>query len=201
MSPSPSTSGQPSPTPTVSAPPAPPSTAPQPPVTSRADWGADESISPEEPGPCSAARTAKSGVATTWSMTAYDRAGNTRTASVAGTPAILQESSATRSGTWSTKSSTSYPGGKSYSSSTKNASLTWTFTGRSAAWVDSRASTSGQAYVYVDGVKTAAVDLKSSTTKYRDAIWTKSWTTSPKHTVKIVVVDEAVTTDGLVYVK
>ncbi|MFE0085733.1 N-acetylmuramoyl-L-alanine amidase, partial [[Kitasatospora] papulosa] len=153
----------------------------------------------------SAARTAKSGVATTWSMTAYDRAGNTRTASVAGTPAILQESSATRSGTWSTKSSTSYLGGKSYSSSTKNASLTWTFTGRSAAWVVSRASTSGQAYVYVDGVKTATVDLKSSTTKYRDAIWTKSWATSAKHTVKIVVVGTsgrpAVTTDGLVYVK
>ncbi|WP_456294388.1 N-acetylmuramoyl-L-alanine amidase [[Kitasatospora] papulosa] len=153
----------------------------------------------------SAARTAKSGVATTWSMTAYDRAGNTRTASVAGTPAILQESAATRSGTWSTKSSTSYLGGKSYSSSTKNASLTWTFTGRSAAWVVSRASTSGQAYVYVDGVKTATVDLKSSTTKYRDAIWTKSWATSAKHTVKIVVVGTsgrpAVTTDGLVYVK
>lgn len=153
----------------------------------------------------SAAHTAKSAVATAWRMTAYDRAGNTATASATGTPVILQESSAARSGTWATKSSTSYLGGRSYSSATRNASLTWTFTGKSAAWVVSRASTSGQAYVYVDGVKTATVDLKSSTTKYRDAIWTKTWTTTAKHTIKIVVVGTSgrptVTTDGLVYLK
>ncbi|MEU3302171.1 N-acetylmuramoyl-L-alanine amidase [Streptomyces sp. NPDC006678] len=153
----------------------------------------------------SAAHTAKSGLATTWSMTAYDQAGNTGTASVTGTPVILQETSATRSGTWTTKSSTSYLGGKSYASSTKNASLTWTFSGKSAAWVVSRASTSGQAYVYVDGVKTATVDLKSATTKYRDAIWTKTWATSAKHIIKIVVVGTSgrptITTDGLIYLK
>ncbi|MER5601151.1 N-acetylmuramoyl-L-alanine amidase [Streptomyces sp. NPDC002265] len=153
----------------------------------------------------SANLTAKPGVATTWKMTAYDRAGNTASASVSGTPVLLQETSATRTGTWTAKSSTSYLGGKSYGSSTKNASLTWTFTGRSAALVVSRATTSGQVYVYVDGVKTATVDLKSSTTKYRDAIWTKTWSASAKHTVKIVVVGTAgrpaVTTDGLVYLK
>lgn len=153
----------------------------------------------------SADLTARSGAATTWSMTAYDQAGNTRAASVAGTPVILQETSATRTGTWATKSSTSYLGGKSYSSSARNASLTWTFTGRSAALAVSRASTSGQVNVFVDGVKVATVDLKSATTKYRDAIWTKTWSASAKHTVKIVVVGTtgrpAVTTDGLVYLK
>lgn len=129
--------------------------------------------------------------------------GNTASASVSGTPVILQETSATRSGTWTAKSSTSYLGGKAYGSSTKNASLTWTFTGRSAALVVSRAATSGQVYVYVDGKKTATVDLRSTTTKYRDAIWTNTWTTAAKHTVKIVVVGTGgrptVTTDGLVY--
>jgi uncharacterized protein with LGFP repeats len=153
----------------------------------------------------SAAHTAKSGTATTWSMAAYDQAGNTGSASVTGTPVILQETSAVKSGTWTVKSSTSYLGGKSYSSSAKNASLTWTFTGKSAAWVVSRASTSGQAYIYVDGVKTATVDLKSATTKYRDAIWAKTWSTSAKHTIKIVVVGTTgrptITTDGLIYLK
>jgi hypothetical protein len=153
----------------------------------------------------SASHTAKSAVATAWNMTAYDRAGNTATASVTGTPVILQETSAVRSGTWTTRSSTSYLGGKSYSSSSRNASLTWTFTGRSAAWVVSRAASSGQAYIYVDGVKAATVDLKSSTTKYRDAIWTKTWATSARHTVKIVVVGTSgrptVTTDGLVHLR
>ncbi|MFJ2583754.1 N-acetylmuramoyl-L-alanine amidase [Streptomyces sp. NPDC087538] len=157
------------------------------------------------PTTTSASHTAKSGVSTTWSMKAYDQAGNTATASVAGTPVIVQESSATKSGTWTTRSSSSYLGGKSYSSSSKGASLSWTFTGRSIALVASRATTSGQAYVYVDGVKVSTVDLKSSTTKYRDALWTKSWSSSAKHTVKIVVVATSgrptVTTDGIVYLK
>ncbi|MER5215450.1 N-acetylmuramoyl-L-alanine amidase [Streptomyces sp. NPDC002838] len=157
------------------------------------------------PTTTSAAHTAKSGTATAWSMTVYDHAGNTASASVSGTPVILQETAATKSGTWTTKSSTSYLGGKSSASSSKNASLAWTFTGKSAAWVVSRAATSGQAHIYVDGVKTATVDLKSATTKYRDAIWTKTWTTSAKHTVKIVVAGTsgrpAITTDGLVYLK
>ncbi|CAM5294672.1 N-acetylmuramoyl-L-alanine amidase OS=Streptomyces cyaneofuscatus OX=66883 GN=G3I52_21275 PE=3 SV=1 [Streptomyces cyaneofuscatus] len=49
------------------------------------------------------------------------------------------------------------------------------------------------------------MDLKSTATKYRDAIWTQSWSTSAQHTVKIVVVGTkgrpALTTDGLVYLK
>ncbi|MFI9625094.1 N-acetylmuramoyl-L-alanine amidase [Streptomyces sp. NPDC052042] len=157
------------------------------------------------PTTASASHTAKSAVATKWSMTAYDQAGNTAAASVSGTPVILQESAGTKTGTWTTKSSSSYLGGKSYSSSSKGASLSWTFTGRSAALVVSRAANSGQVHVYVDGVKTSTVDLKSSTTKYRDALWTKTWSGSAKHTVKIVVVGTsgrpAITTDGLVYLK
>ncbi|MFB6987833.1 MULTISPECIES: N-acetylmuramoyl-L-alanine amidase [unclassified Streptomyces] len=157
------------------------------------------------PTTTSASHTAKSGVATSWAMTAYDQAGNTAAASVSGTPVIVQESSATKTGTWTTKSSSSYLGGKSYSSSSKNASLSWTFTGRSVALVVSRAATSGQVYVYVDGAKVSTVDLKSTTTKYRDALWTQNWTSSAKHTVKIVVVATSgrptVTTDGIVYLK
>jgi uncharacterized protein with LGFP repeats len=157
------------------------------------------------PTTTSANQTAKSGTATTWSMRAYDYAGNYRTSSPSFTPVILQENSATRTGSWTTRSSTSYLGGHSYSSGAKGASLTWTFTGRSAAWVVSRASTSGQAYVYVDGVRVATVDLKSSSTMYRDAIWTKSWSSGARHTVKIVVVGTSgrptVTTDGLVYIR
>ncbi|MFE7167424.1 N-acetylmuramoyl-L-alanine amidase [Streptomyces sp. NPDC057616] len=157
------------------------------------------------PTTTSSSRTAKSGTASTWSMKAYDYAGNTRTSSPSYTPVILQETSAVKSGSWTTRSSSSYLGGKSYSSGSKNASLTWTFTGRSASWVVSRASSSGQVYVYVDGTKVSTVDLKSSTTLYRQAIWTKTWSSSAKHTVKVVVVGTSgrptITTDGLVYIK
>ncbi|MFI6880154.1 peptidoglycan recognition protein [Streptomyces sp. NPDC050400] len=157
------------------------------------------------PTTTSSSRTVASGTATTWSMRAYDYAGNYRNAFAASTPAILQETSAAKSGSWTTRSSSSYLGGKSYSSGSKGASLTWSFTGRSASWVVSRASSSGQAYVYVDGVKVSTVDLKSSTTAYRQAIWTKTWSSSASHKVKIVVVGTSgrptITTDGLVYIK
>lgn len=149
--------------------------------------------------------TAKSGTATKWSLKAYDAVGNTTAASVSGTQTILQETTATRSGTWTAKSSTSYLGGKSLTSKSKNTSLTWTFTGRSVAWVVSRATTSGQAHIYVDGKKVTTVDLKSATATYRNAIWTKTWSSSAKHTVKIVVAGTAgrptITTDGIVYLK
>ncbi|MEU8761725.1 N-acetylmuramoyl-L-alanine amidase [Streptomyces sp. NPDC048659] len=148
---------------------------------------------------------ARPGTATPWTLTAYDLAGNKAAAGVSATPVILQETAAARSGTWAAKSSANYLGGASYSSGTKNASLSWTFTGRSAAWVVSRSAASGQAHVYVDGVKAATVDLKSATTRYRDVVWTRTWAGSGKHTVKIVVVGTAgrptVTTDGLIHLK
>ncbi|MGW5257009.1 N-acetylmuramoyl-L-alanine amidase [Streptomyces sp. NPDC004012] len=145
--------------------------------------------------------SAKPGASDLFALKAYDVTGNTGGASVYRTPNITQETSTTRTGTWTRKSSTSYLGGCSYSSSSAKASISWTFTGRSVAWIVSRASTSGQAYVYLDGSKVTTVDLKSSTTLYRQALWTKTWSSSAKHTLKIVVVGTSgrptVTTDGI----
>lgn len=141
----------------------------------------------------------ESAVATAWKMTAYDRAGSSAAASVTGTPVILQES-----GREVRHLAAEVLGGRSYASGTQNASLTWTFTGRSVAWVVPRASVSGQAYVCPDGTKVATVDLKS-TRWYRQAIWTKSWSSAARHTVRIVVVGTkerpALTTDGPVHLK
>ncbi|PAZ10814.1 N-acetylmuramoyl-L-alanine amidase [Streptomyces sp. SA15] len=145
--------------------------------------------------------SAKPGASDLFVLKAYDVAGNSAGASVYRTPNIIQETSTTRTGTWTRKSSTSYLGGYSYSSSSAGASISWTFTGRSVAWIVSRAATSGQAYIYIDGTKVTTVDLKSSTTLYRQAIWTKTWSTSAKHTLKIVVVGTSgrptVTTDAI----
>ncbi|WP_229758837.1 peptidoglycan recognition protein family protein [Peterkaempfera bronchialis] len=151
------------------------------------------------------ATTAKSGVSTSWALKATDMAGNSATASVARTPAISQETAAAKTGTWTKRTNSSYLGGASYSSKAKNASLTWTFTGRSVAWVVSRASDSGQAYIYLDGKKVATYDLKSSKVLYRQAVWTKNWSTSATHKLKIVVVATSgrptITTDGIVVLK
>ncbi|MGW5302740.1 peptidoglycan recognition protein family protein [Streptomyces griseoluteus] len=145
--------------------------------------------------------TAKSATATKFALTATDLAGNTASASVTRTATLVQESSAKATGTWTKRSSSSYLGGYSASSGTTNASLTWTFKGRSVAWIASRASTSGAVKIYVDGTYQATVDLKSATTAYRQAMWTKAWSSAAQHTLKIVVVGTSgrptVTTDGI----
>ncbi|HEX5598931.1 MAG TPA: peptidoglycan recognition protein [Micromonosporaceae bacterium] len=149
--------------------------------------------------------TAKPGISAIWSMRASDWAGNTATASATRTPVLVSESSSTRSGTWSRVKSTAYLGGYALTSKARGASISWTFTGRSVGLIASRTPTSGQIYIYVDGVKVSTVDLKSSTTAHRQIVWTRTWSTSAKHTVKIVVVGTLgrprITTDGIVYIK
>jgi hypothetical protein len=144
---------------------------------------------------------AKPGASDLFAIKATDLAGNTTTGSVYRTPALIQETSTTRTGTWTHRAGSSYLGGYSYSSGAKGATISWTFTGRSVAWIVSRASTSGQVYVYLDGTKISTVDLKSSTTLYRQAIWTHAWSASARHTLKIVVVGTSgrptITTDGI----
>lgn len=82
----------------------------------------------------------------------------------------LAESKAGRSGSWTTKSYGSYLSGKALSATRKNAELTYTFTGRSAALLFSRGGKTGQAYVYLDGKKVATIDTKSSSALYRQAV-------------------------------
>ena len=49
-----------------------------------------------------------------------------------------------------------------------------------------KSANSGKVKVYVDGTLKATVDLYSSTTKYRQTLWTGP-VTYGKHTVKVVV--------------
>ena len=148
------------------------------------------------------ATSATVGVSRTWRMTARDAAGNSRYASATRTPTLISETAATRSGTWSTKSSTSYLGGTSLTSATRGSKLTWTFIGRAVGLIVSRGSASGQVDVYVDGTWLQTVDLRSSTTLYRQLIWQRSFAGSTRHTVAIVVKGTSgrpgVTVDGLI---
>jgi hypothetical protein len=149
--------------------------------------------------------SAKVGAARTWRMTARDAAGNTAAASATRTPVIVAETSAKKSGTWTAKSGSSYLNGKALTSSKKNAKLTFAFTGRAAALVVSRGTSSGKVDVYVDGKRVGTVDLRAGSTAYRQAVWTRAFTGSGKHTVMINVLATSgrpgVTIDGLVYVR
>ncbi|MGY0006214.1 N-acetylmuramoyl-L-alanine amidase [Micromonospora sp. I033] len=149
--------------------------------------------------------TTKPSVTTTWSMRAADWSGNTATSSAAWGPVFSAETKAARTGTWSTSSGSSYLGGSALTSTTAKASLAWTTTARSIAFVATRTSTSGQVEIWVDGVRQTTLDLRSSTTQYRQVVWARTWTSSARHTVKIVVVGTSgrprVTTDGLILVR
>ena len=143
------------------------------------------------------------GLATTFTLVAKDYPGNARTAAVQRKALLVAETSAVRGGTWTTRWGTAYLGGRALAANRAGAKLAYTFTGRSAALIFSRGSLTGQAYVYLDGVRVATVDTRQTTTAYRQGLWVRS-VTAAKHTVTVVVVGTSgrptVVADGLAYV-
>lgn len=124
---------------------------------------------------------------------AIDKAGNTG-AWATGTTfrlGLAQQGAATRTGTWTAVSSTAASGGSYVYASAAGASATYTFTGRTIAWVAPKTALSGSAKVYLDGVLATTVNLYSATTVNRAVVYTKAWTTVGTHTIKIVVVGTA----------
>ena len=150
------------------------------------------------------ATSAKPSVSTTWKLTAKDAAGNAGSASVARTTMLVAETSAKRTGSWTTASSSSYLGGKALKTGTKSRKLSWTFTGRAASLIFDRGTKTGKVDIYLDGKKVATLDTKAGSTHHREASWSKSFATG-KHTVSIVVLATSgrptVISDGLAYLK
>ncbi|GAA3931165.1 hypothetical protein GCM10023085_10680 [Actinomadura viridis] len=151
------------------------------------------------------AATSTPGTAQNWSLLATDAAGNTAASTASRTSALIHETSAVRTGTWKTTTTSSYLGGRGLYSSAKGAGASWTFTGRTAGLIVKRASNLGAVHVYVDGVKLGTLDTRASTTAYRQLIWTRTWSTSGKHTIKIVVAGTSgrptVGIDGIAYIR
>jgi hypothetical protein len=123
-----------------------------------------------------------------FALTAEDAAGNTASAATTGRAALVPETAATRSGGWSRTLNSSHDGGAALSSTAKNAALTWTFNGRGIALVATRTKWSGQARLYLDGVAAGTVDLKSSFTSFRQAVWVRNGLKPGPHTIRVVVV-------------
>jgi hypothetical protein len=151
------------------------------------------------------AATVKLGEPATWAVTATDRAGNSASDSVTRTPVLLTDAEATRTGTWRAVRDQGHLGGEAVATSTAGASLTWTFTGSSAALVAGRTSGSGRVRIYVDGEFQGIVDLRSASAKHRQAVWTRTWRGSGSHTVRVQAEGTtgrpSVVLDGLVYLR
>ena len=94
-------------------------------------------------------------------------------------------SAVTYSGTWTSQASSTASGGYTKYAKASGAKAKFSFAGRSVAWVAPTGPNRGKAAVWVDGVKSATVDLYSSTAQAQKMVFTKSWSTSKSHTLEI----------------
>jgi hypothetical protein len=142
---------------------------------------------------------------TTYRLRATDRAGNARSVAVTRTPVVVAAARARRTGIWRTLRGPAYLGGAALRGTAANAALSWSFTGRSASLAVTRTAVSGRARVVVDGRPAGVIDLHAPKTLHRRAVWTRSWSSSGRHTVRIEVEGTSgrpgIISDGLVYLR
>jgi hypothetical protein len=127
----------------------------------------------------------------TFRVRAIDQAGNAG-AWMAGPTAVLSRYDETSpsigySGTWRRTFSSVFWSGAAKMSSTAGSKATFTFTGRSVAFVSRLGPTKGKARIYVDGTLVATADLYASTYKSQRVVWARNWATGGNHSVSIVV--------------
>lgn len=95
------------------------------------------------------------------------------------------DAAVTYAGTFTSASNTGYWGGTAASTVALSDSATVSFSGSSIAIVGIKCPGCGAIQVYVDGVKAGQVTEYASTTAYRRIIFTKSWSSSGTHAVRI----------------
>jgi spore germination protein YaaH len=123
---------------------------------------------------------------------AVDAAGNVG-AWVAGStvrPYLPQQTHAglSWSGTWTSATDPTMSGGSVRWATAAGARVSYSFTGRSIAWIATFGPNRGLARVYVDGTLVATVDCVAPTTVPRHVAFVKAWSGSGTHTIRIVVV-------------
>jgi hypothetical protein len=91
-------------------------------------------------------------------------------------------------GTWTKEPNPSFSGGTARYSISAGARATYTFTGRAIGWVTTPGPTRGSARIYVDGVHVATIDTHAPTTIYRRVVFSRTWSQSGTHTIRIVAV-------------
>jgi len=89
-------------------------------------------------------------------------------------------------GAWTTVSLSGATGGKVRYTTASNASMTFTFSGRTGAVVAPLSSIRSSFKVYVDGVYAKTISLYSATTKPPTVVFTTGTLASTTHTIKLV---------------
>jgi len=91
-------------------------------------------------------------------------------------------------GGWSMARFGAYTGGRVKYSVRDGATATFTFSGRSVAWIGPLGPTRGRARVLVDGVSVGTVDLRRSSFRARATVFRKAWASASAHSVTIQVI-------------
>ena len=86
---------------------------------------------------------------------------------------------------WKTVSGTSLAGASAHATSIVGASATYSFTGRSVAWM-CRWVLPGKTAVYLDGVRIATVDQFSATRATQRVVFSHVWSSIDRHTLRLV---------------
>jgi hypothetical protein len=122
---------------------------------------------------------------------AVDKAGNLSPNALGGTFLVSAyhetHSRITYRGTWRKTSSSSYWGGAAKYASARGAKASFSFTGKTFAWVARKGPTRGKAEVLVNGTRVATVDLYASVYRNYRVVWSTSWSTATKRTITIRV--------------
>jgi hypothetical protein len=91
-------------------------------------------------------------------------------------------------GTWRTAASKSYIGGKVRYSTSRGATATFQFDGRSVALIAPRGPTRGSARIYLDGRYVTTVSLYRSTFRARQIVFAANWSDAGRHRLTVRVV-------------
>jgi hypothetical protein len=104
-------------------------------------------------------------------------------------PLLKQQGSAAvkYGGSWRTVFTRSASGGSLKYTTRAGAYASYTFSGSSVAWVAFRGPNRGSARVYIDGVYTTTISLRSSVYQSRAIVYARSWGFTRTHTIKIIV--------------
>ena len=117
-----------------------------------------------------------------------DCAANTKLATGPVTTASLDKQSKRKGyhGTWKATKYSKALGGTEQVTKKKKASVSHKVKARSIGWVATTGKDRGKAAVYIDGKKVAVVNLHASKTHYAQQVFTKTFSKSGTHTIKIV---------------
>jgi hypothetical protein len=157
--------------------------------------GPFKTVALASPRAASVVRTVLFGKAYRYRVRATDVVGNVSAYVVSPTfvASRSQESSAqiVYAGPWRLARSATYSGGKARYATRAGAGATFTFSGRSIAWVSSKSASRGSAQVLLDGVLVKTVSLHRSSRLARQVVFSARWAAAGPHTIEVVVLGTA----------